>query len=35
LLPARKAATTDRRAVSTVTADANEFVRQHDAERFL
>jgi hypothetical protein len=34
LLPARKAATADRPAVSTVTVDANEFVRQHDAERF-
>src|SRR6266478_5588453 len=33
LLPGRQAATTDRPAVSTVSVDANEFVRQHDAER--
>src|SRR5713101_1080571 len=34
LLPGRKAATTNRPADSTVTGDANEFVSQHDAERF-
>ncbi len=32
LLPARKAATTDRRPKCSVTVDANELVRQHDAE---
>jgi len=34
LLPAGKAATTDRPAGCGVTVDANELVRQHDAERF-
>src|ERR1700682_2192398 len=34
LLPGRKAAMTDRRAESRITVDANEFVRQHEAERF-
>src|ERR1700738_5260434 len=34
LLPTRKAATTDRPARCSFAVDANEFVRQHDAERF-
>src|SRR6202022_4358486 len=34
LLPARKAAKADRAAKCTLTVDANEFVRQRDAERF-
>src|SRR5712671_3413848 len=34
LLPARKAATADRSAACSLTVDANELVRQHDAERF-
>src|SRR5258707_2638014 len=34
LLPGRKAATTDRPAVSSLTVDANELMRQHDAEGF-
>src|SRR5216684_9089847 len=34
LLPARKAATADRPAKCALTVDANELVRQHDAERF-
>src|SRR5712671_1675023 len=33
LLPAGKAATTDRRSESSASVDANELVRQHDAER--
>src|ERR1700757_1438364 len=34
LLPARKAATTDRLLGIRVTVDSNELMRQHDAERF-
>src|ERR1700682_2848735 len=34
LLPARKVATADRPAACSATVDANEFVRQHDSERF-
>src|SRR5260370_7761164 len=34
LLPTRKAATTDRPSESSAIVDANEFVRQHDAECF-
>src|SRR5712671_5886993 len=34
LLPGRKAATIDRLAACSATVDANELVRQHDAERF-
>src|SRR6478752_6829209 len=34
LLPARKAATADRPAACSIAVDANEFVRQHNAERF-
>src|SRR5882762_5715773 len=34
LLPGRKAATTDRLAERSATVDANELVRQRDAERF-
>src|SRR5258708_21035509 len=34
LLPARKPATTNRPPTCTVTIDAYELVRQHDAERF-
>src|SRR6266853_1111955 len=34
LLPGRKAATTDRPAVSSLTVDANELMRQHDAKGF-
>src|ERR1700752_4002581 len=34
LLPARKAATTDRLVELCVTVDSNELMRQHDAERF-
>src|SRR5260370_21315214 len=34
LLPAGKAAATNRLATCTVTIDAYELVRQHDAERF-
>src|ERR1700758_2960133 len=34
LLPRRKAATTDRLVEFRVTVDANELMRQHDAERF-
>src|SRR5882757_56852 len=33
LLPGRKATTIDRLAACSATVDANEFVRQHDAER--
>src|SRR3979411_616830 len=33
LLPARKTAAADRPAACSVTVDANEFVRQHDAKR--
>src|SRR4029077_1677823 len=34
LLPGRKAATTDRLVEFRVTVDANELMRQRDAERF-
>src|SRR5882762_9697233 len=34
LLPGRKAATIDRLAACSATVDANELVRQRDAERF-
>src|ERR1700687_1299052 len=34
LLPGCKAATIDRLAACSATVDVNEFVRQHDAERF-
>src|ERR1700751_2922109 len=34
LLPGRKAATTDRLVEFRITVDANELIRQHDAQRF-
>src|SRR5260370_31013911 len=34
LLPARKAATTDRRGACRVTVDANQLLRQRASERF-